>query len=163
MQISWNAPCDEGSWLFEPGVGCRMWDWRPTSSDVVTWTGACRKGAMVGPGTLQWTEHERPIDRFEGAFVDGKRQGPGRYTWNESEWYVGFYENDLPHGLGTALIAGCIDADHARNARRKAVGASRRRHRSDEVDAAALPGLHQAGQERIGGTGEAEIDDVGMI
>ncbi|HTE79698.1 MAG TPA: hypothetical protein VK634_03290 [Reyranella sp.] len=106
VQISWNAPCDEGSWLFEPGVGCRMWDWRPTSSDVVTWTGACRKGSMVGPGTLQWTEHERLIDRFQGTFVDGKRQGPGRYTWNESDWYVGFYENDLPHGLGTASIGG---------------------------------------------------------
>ena len=106
VQISWNAPCDEGSWLFEPGVGCRMWDWHPASSDVVTWTGACRKGAMVGPGTLQWTEHEQPIDRFQGTFVDGKRQGPGRYTWNESEWYVGFYENDLPHGLGTASIGG---------------------------------------------------------
>jgi len=106
IQISWNDPCDEGSWLFEPGVGCRMWDWHPAPSDVATWTGACRNGVRVGYGVVQWTEHERPIDRFEGTFVDGKRQGPGRYTWNESVWYVGFYENDLPQGLGTVSIAG---------------------------------------------------------
>jgi len=106
VQISWNDPCDEGSWLFEPGVACRMRDWHPAPSDRVTWTGACRRGAMAGSGKVQWTEHERPIDRFEGTFVDGKRRGPGRYTWNESEWYVGFYENDLPHGPGTASIAG---------------------------------------------------------
>jgi hypothetical protein len=106
VQISWNDPCEEGSWLFEPGVGCRMWDWHPAESDKATWTGACRKGVMAGSGVVQWTEHERPIDRFEGTFVAGKRQGAGRYTWNESEWYVGFYKDDLPHGLGTASIGG---------------------------------------------------------
>lgn len=106
VQISWNEPCEDGSWLFEPGVGCRMWDWHPAPSDVVTWSGDCKAGAIAGRGVMQWTEHERPIDRFEGAFVAGKRQGPGRYTWADDDWYVGFYENDVPNGLGTALIAG---------------------------------------------------------
>jgi hypothetical protein len=72
----------------------------------VTWTGACRFGAKVGPGVVQWFEHGRLIDRFEGSFVAGRRHGRGRYDWNESDWYEGFYEDDLPHGSGTARIAG---------------------------------------------------------
>jgi hypothetical protein len=55
---------------------------------------------------VQWYEHGQPIDRFVGTFVAGRRQGPGRYRWNEADWYVGFYDNDLPNGLGTAHIAG---------------------------------------------------------
>jgi hypothetical protein len=106
VQISWEAPCDGDSWLFEPNVGCRMWDWHPGLSDHATWTGRCRSGVKAGWGTVQWFEHGQAIDRFEGTFVDGKRQGAGRYTWNSSNWYVGFYEDDLPNGLGTASIAG---------------------------------------------------------
>ena len=55
---------------------------------------------------MQWFEHGRPIDRFEGSFVAGRRQGRGRYVWNESDWYEGPYEDNLPHGSGTAHIAG---------------------------------------------------------
>jgi hypothetical protein len=62
----------------------------------------------MGRGVLQWYEHGRPIDRFEGTFVSGHRQGRGRYVWNETDWYEGVYENDLPHGFGTAHIAGEI-------------------------------------------------------
>jgi len=106
VQISWNTPCDGGSWLFEPGVGCRMWDWHPAPTDSTTWTGACKHGALIGYGVVQWYEHGRPIDRFEGTFVASRRQGPGRYKWNDVDWYVGNYEDDLPNGLGTANIAG---------------------------------------------------------
>src|SRR5689334_1019698 len=104
VQISWDTPCTSGDWLFEPEVGCRMWDWHPFPSDGATWTGQCKAGLKVGRGVVQWFEHGRPIDRFEGAFVAGKRQGPGRYIWNDDDWYVGFYDDDLPNGLGTARI-----------------------------------------------------------
>jgi len=106
VQISWDAPCNNGDWLFAPGVGCRMWDWHPFPSDSVTWTGQCAKNQKVGWGVVQWFEHGRPIDRFEGSFVAGKRQGAGRYTWNDDDWYVGRYDDDVPNGLGTARIAG---------------------------------------------------------
>jgi MORN repeat len=106
VQISWNAPCESGDWIFEPHVGCRMWDWHPAPSDTATWTGLCRNGLKSGYGISQWFEHGRTIDRFEGTFVEGRRQGVGRYTWNEVSWYVGFYKNDLPSGQGTAYIAG---------------------------------------------------------
>ena len=106
VQISWDSPCDTGAWLFEPNVGCRMWDWHPSPLDVATWTGLCRNGERVGWGVMQWYEHGQPIDRFEGKFIAGKRQGAGRYTWDHSNWYVGLYEDDLPNGLGTASIGG---------------------------------------------------------
>lgn len=106
VQISWDTPCTDGNWLFEPGIGCRMWDWHPFPSDSVTWTGQCKKNQKVGWGVVQWFEHGRPVDRFEGSFVAGKRQGAGRYTWNDDDWYVGLYGDDVPNGLGTARIAG---------------------------------------------------------
>ena len=61
VQISWEAPCDSGDWLFEPGVGCRMWDWHPAPSDGVTWTGQCKASQKVGWGVVQWVEHGQPI------------------------------------------------------------------------------------------------------
>ena len=89
VQISWEAPCQDGSWLMDTELGCRMWDWHPAPEDKVTWTGACRAGIKMGRGVLQWYEHGRPIDRFEGTFVSGRRQGSGRYVWNETDWYEG--------------------------------------------------------------------------
>src|SRR5262249_34119257 len=80
VQISWNTPCDGGSWLFEPDVGCRMWDWHPAPEDRTTWTGTCRAGALTGYGVVQWYEHGRPIDRFEGTFVRSRPPGPGPST-----------------------------------------------------------------------------------
>jgi hypothetical protein len=106
VQISWDAPCLEGTWLLDTELGCRMWDWHPTPEDTATWSGVCRAGAKVGHGVVQWFEHGEPIDRFEGTYVEGWREGPGRYRWNETEWFIGFYESDVPHGLGTAQIAG---------------------------------------------------------
>ena len=108
VQISWEAPCQDGSWLMDTELGCRMWDWHPAPEDKVSWTGACRGGIKMGRGVLQWYEHGRPIDRFEGTFVSGHRQGRGRYVWNKTDWYDGVYENDLPNGSGTAQIAGVI-------------------------------------------------------
>ena len=106
VQISWNAPCLEGTWLLDTELGCRMWDWHPAPEDTATWSGACRGGAKVGYGAVQWFEHGRPIDRFEGTYIEGRRHGAGRYWWNETDWFVGFYVSDVPHGLGTASIAG---------------------------------------------------------
>src|SRR5258708_6928935 len=57
VQISWDTPCDSGSWLFEPSVGCRMWDWHPAPEDAPTWTGACKGGKKAGYGVAQWFEH----------------------------------------------------------------------------------------------------------
>jgi hypothetical protein len=106
VQISWEQPCQTGNWLLDTQLGCRMWDWHPTPSDGAAWTGACRSGAKLGPGVVQWFENGRPIDRFEGTFVAGRRQGYGRYSWNESDWFAGSYQDDLPDGPGTAHIAG---------------------------------------------------------
>jgi hypothetical protein len=106
VQISWDAPCRRGEWLMDTELGCRMWDWHPAPEDGATWSGACKAGLKSGRGVVQWFEHGRPIDRFEGSFVAGRRQGRGRYDWNESDWYEGLYDNDIPHGSGTARIAG---------------------------------------------------------
>jgi hypothetical protein len=131
LQISWNTPCDEGNWLYEPGVGCRIWDWHPAPEDVATWTGACNAGLLAGRGVLQWSEHGRPIDRFEGTFVAGKRQGPGRYKWNDADWFIGLYKDDVPDGPGTASIAGQTFSGQWRagcltqNARTVAIGVPR--------------------------------------
>jgi hypothetical protein len=40
----------------------------------------------------------------------GRRQGFGHYVWNQTDWYEGNYEDDRPHGFGTAHIAGEIFA-----------------------------------------------------
>src|SRR5262245_26283543 len=73
VQISWDTPCLEGTWLLDTELGCRMWDWHPAPEDTATWSGACRAGAKVGRGAVQWFEHGRPIDRFEGTYVAGRR------------------------------------------------------------------------------------------
>ena len=83
IEISWDAPCEAGSWIFEPGVGCRMADWHPDPQDRVSWSGSCRAALREGAGVAQWTEHREPIDRFEGT-----------------------YANDLPNGFGTVTISG---------------------------------------------------------
>lgn len=106
VQISWDAPCESGNWLFEPGIGCRMWDWHPDPDDRASWTGSCRGAVKEGHGVLQWTEHGQPIDRFEGTYRDGRREGPGRYSWNETDRFEGSYVDDLPHGPGTVTLAG---------------------------------------------------------
>jgi hypothetical protein len=106
VQISWDRPCEDGTWLMDTEQGCRMWDWHPGPSDRPTWSGACPARLKSGTGVLQWYEHGQPIDRFEGEFIDGRRQGFGRYFWNESEWFLGFYKDGVPDGPGSALIAG---------------------------------------------------------
>ena len=105
VQISWDTPCQIGTWLMDTALGCRMWDWHPFPDDDATWSGACSAGKKVGRGVVQWYEHGRPIDRFEGTFVAGRRQGLGRYAWNGTDWYEGRYEDDLPNGPGAARIA----------------------------------------------------------
>jgi hypothetical protein len=106
VQISWQAPCDSDSWLFEPNVGCRMWDWHPGVSDRATWTGQCRSGVKAGWGTVQWFEHGQAIDRFEGTYRNNKREGFGRYSWTKDTSYEGSYANDVPNGPGTAKVLG---------------------------------------------------------
>jgi hypothetical protein len=106
VQISWNTPCEDGSWLFDPETGCRMWDWHPAPEDTATWTGACKAGLKEGRGVVQWYEHGRPIDRFEGTYRAGKREGFGRYDWTEDQFFEGHYQNDVPNGFGRARIAG---------------------------------------------------------
>jgi hypothetical protein len=115
VQISWNSPCEEGSWLLEPGVGCRMWDWHPDRQDRAIWSGACHSTQKEGNGVVQWTEHGRPIDRFEGTYRNGRREGSGRYAWNESDRFEGSYLNDRPNGFGTVTLAGTTLSGEWRN------------------------------------------------
>jgi hypothetical protein len=106
LQISWTAPCDSGTWLFDTEAGCRMWDWHPEPEDKVVWKGACKGSLPDGPGEAQWTEHGRPIDRFTGTYRDGKREGEGHYVWNDTVRFDGKYANDIPQGYGVAQIEG---------------------------------------------------------
>ena len=106
IEISWDAPCEAGSWIFEPGVGCRMADWHPDPQDRVSWSGSCRAALREGAGVAQWTEHREPIDRFEGTYRNGHREGPGRYAWNTNDRFEGTYANDLPNGFGTVTASG---------------------------------------------------------
>jgi len=106
VAVSWSSPCDNGTWLFEPGVGCRMWDWHPDRRDKATWTGTCQSNVKEGPGVALWTEHGQPIDRFEGMYRNGRREGAGRYEWNERDRFEGTYTQDLPNGFGTVTVNG---------------------------------------------------------
>jgi hypothetical protein len=106
LQISWTAPCQDGSWNLDPQAGCRLWDWHPDPEDTATWSGACLSGRKEGRGVVQWYEHGRPIDRFEGVFRRGKREGFGRYDWPAGQRYLGSYQADLPNGQGTVTIDG---------------------------------------------------------
>lgn len=106
LQISWNAPCEAGDWLLEPGVGCRMWDWHPDPQDKASWNGSCRGALKEGKGVVQWSEHGQPIDRFEGTYRNGRREGTGRYSWNATAWFEGNYSNDIPDGQGTVSLDG---------------------------------------------------------
>lgn len=106
LQISWTAPCDSGTWLFDPEAGCRMWDWHPGPEDTVVWHGACKAQLPDGLGEAQWFEHGRPIDRFTGTYRAGKREGPGNYVWNETVRFDGNYASDVPQGYGVVRIEG---------------------------------------------------------
>lgn len=106
VQISWTQPCEEGDWLFDTKLGCRMWDWHPDPQDRAVWSGGCPSGKKDGRGTVQWFEHGQRIDRFEGTYRAGKREGFGRYVWNEENSFEGRYLNNVPNGFGTATLAG---------------------------------------------------------
>jgi len=106
IQISWTQPCYEDDWLLDTEVGCRMADWHPDPGDRAIWSGACPGGSKEGQGVAQWYEHGRAIDRFEGTFHNGNREGFGRYVWAPGVSYEGLYANDVPEGLGTAILFG---------------------------------------------------------
>ena len=106
LHLSWNTPCEDGSWLQDETGQCRMWDWHPNGEDDAIWTGSCRMGAKSAFGTLQWFEHGIPIDRFEGTYQNNKRNGFGRYQWNQRASFSGQYVEDLPHGYGIAIVEG---------------------------------------------------------
>jgi len=106
LQISWTTPCEEGDWLLDTKLGCRMWDWHPDPNDRGVWTGACPRGKKEGRGVVQWYEHGQAIDRFEGTYRNGKREGFGRYVWKPEVSFEGHYANDVPNGFGTAMLLG---------------------------------------------------------
>ena len=106
LQISWTQPCEEGDWLLDTEVGCRMGDWHPDPRDRAIWSGACPGGSKEGQGVVQWSEHGQAIDRFEGTFRNGKREGFGRYAWTPGVSYEGLYANGVPNGFGTATLLG---------------------------------------------------------
>jgi hypothetical protein len=83
-----------------------MWDWHPDPHDRAVWSGSCPTGIKEGRGIVQWYEHGQAIDRFEGTYIHGKREGFGRYEWNGADRFEGIYANDVPHGMGTASLAG---------------------------------------------------------
>jgi len=115
VQISWVEPCENGNWLFDTELGCRMWDWHPDQHDKASWSGTCPKGQKEGRGVLQWYEHGQPIDRFEGTYRNNRREGFGRYEWNEADRFEGHYVNGVPQGFGTAHIAGEVFSGEWRN------------------------------------------------
>lgn len=106
LQISWTQPCNEGDWLLDTEVGCRMGDWHPDPRDRAVWSGTCPGGKKEGRGVVQWYEHGQAIDRFEGTFRNGKREGFGRYAWTPEVRFEGHYANDVPNGFGTATLMG---------------------------------------------------------
>jgi len=106
VQISWDSPCENGNWLYDTEAGCRMWDWHPEPKDRAVWSGSCPMGHKEGHGIVQWYEHGQKIDRFEGTYQKGKREGFGHYQWNAGDYFEGTYVNDVPHGMGTATLAG---------------------------------------------------------
>jgi len=53
VQISWDTPCLQDTWLLDAELGCRMWDWHPAPEDTATWTGICSAGIKAGPGVVQ--------------------------------------------------------------------------------------------------------------
>jgi hypothetical protein len=106
LQISWTQPCNEGDWLLDTELGCRMGDWHPDPKDRAIWSGACPSGNKDGQGVVQWYEHGQTIDRFEGTFRNGKREGFGHYVWAPQVSYEGLYANDVPNGPGTATVLG---------------------------------------------------------
>jgi hypothetical protein len=69
VQISWDSPCQDGTWLFDTELGCRMWDWHPAPEDTALWTGACRAGIKERRGVVQWLEHGRPSEFDHGDRV----------------------------------------------------------------------------------------------
>jgi hypothetical protein len=115
VQISWVEPCENGDWLYDTVLGCRMWDWHPDPHDAATWSGACPKGQKEGRGVLQWFEHGQRIDRFEGTYRSNRREGFGRYEWNQADRFEGHYVNGVPQGFGTAHIAGEVFSGEWRN------------------------------------------------
>ena len=106
LQISWTQPCEEGDWLLDTKLGCRMWDWHPDPNDRAAWSGACPGGKKDGRGVVQWYEHGQAIDRFEGTYRNNKREGFGRYVWKPEVSFEGHYANDVPNGFGTAMLLG---------------------------------------------------------
>jgi len=115
VQISWTQPCDEGDWLLDTKVGCRMWDWHPDQQDRAVWSGGCLSGKKNGLGMIQWFEHGQRVDRFEGTYLSGKREGFGRYVWNATNRFEGQYLDDVPNGFGTAILAGETFTGHWKN------------------------------------------------
>jgi hypothetical protein len=115
LQISWVQPCEEGNWLYDTELGCRMWDWHPDPHDKASWSGTCPKGQKEGRGVLQWYEHGQRIDRFEGSYRNNRREGFGRYEWNKVDRFEGHYIDGVPQGLGTAHIAGEVFSGQWRN------------------------------------------------
>ena len=114
VQISWVEPCENGNWLFDTVLGCRMWDWHPDPHDKASWSGSCRQGQKEGPGVVQWFEHGRPIDRFEGIYRANRREGFGRYVWNASDRFEGHYANGVPRVSARRILrARCSPASGA--------------------------------------------------
>ena len=105
VQISWDSPCQDGTWLMDTELGCRMWDWHPAPGRYSPLDGRLQ-GWNQGRSWRRAMAGTWPAHRFEGSFVAGRRHGWGRYVWNETDWYEGLYEDNLPHGSGTAHIAG---------------------------------------------------------
>ena len=67
VQISWVDPCENGNWLLDTKLGCRMWDWHPDHKDRAAWT-----------GQLSSPDHQRhaTVARFAGRNLP---EPPGRF------------------------------------------------------------------------------------
>jgi hypothetical protein len=117
--ISWSGSCQNG---IANGRGTLSWfkDGKPESTNA----GEYRDGQMTGYGVRTWPNGARLegnfVDdelvghgvltdangRYEGGFVNGKQSGRGVMIWTNGSRYEGEWQNNLPNGLGMAVITG---------------------------------------------------------
>ncbi|VVE52122.1 MORN repeat-containing protein [Pandoraea iniqua] len=97
-----RAPALPSTWTMTT-EGCQTWNRTPSASstETVTWDGACVGGYVDGPGTLTWFQDGSYSQRFVGTMRAGKRQGTGEYYWASGDRYQGAFENDLRTGKGS--------------------------------------------------------------
>ena len=77
--------------------GCYVWDNHYFPEQMVTWSGPCTGGVIVGEGTLVWTK-DGESNRSTGTASDGKRHGHWVLRADDGTVQEGPYVDDKRHG-----------------------------------------------------------------